>query len=277
MDPSPRTEAIEIALGRAVSENLYSLFRAMALNLPGGALQERSGLSRHRSFPMNPMFKGAWNTHLRDDEIDDAIAETIQWFRQGGEPFFFWWVDLETEPVDLPDRLLANGFSPNVTGDPGMAVELAALPERFPVPEGFSIVQARDRRALEDWRDVFCAAYELPPFAGQAWVDAALAGSVPWQLYVGYWNGEPVATNILYSGGEAASVYGVGVLPGARGHGIGAEITAAPLREARAQGYQHGVLYATEMGYPIYQRMGFRRVPALISRYLWVKPNGFGR
>ena len=91
-----------------------------------------------------------------------------------------------------------------------------------------------------------------------------------WRLYVGYLNGRPVATNILFNGAGVASVYGVGTLPEARGKGIGAAITLKPLLDARAQGYRYGVLFATEMGVPVYRRLGFREVGCTIGRYLWI-------
>jgi len=64
-------------------------------------------------------------------------------------------------------------------------------------------------------------------------------------------------------------VYGVGTLPAARGRGVGGAITLWPLVEARARGYRYAVLFATEMGHPVYRRLGFRDVGSMIGRYLW--------
>ena len=33
--------------------------------------------------------------------------------------------------------------------------------------------------------------------------------------------------------------------------------------------YRHAVLVATEMAVPVYERIGFRRLPARVNRYLW--------
>lgn len=46
-------------------------------------------------------------------------------------------------------------------------------------------------------------------------------------------------------------------MPEHRRQGLGSIITAAPLAEARRRGYRVAVLHATEMGYPVYQRLGF--------------------
>jgi ribosomal protein S18 acetylase RimI-like enzyme len=180
---------------------------------------------------------------------------------------------MDDQPADLGVRLVEHGFSLNILGDPGMAADLHALDETDRTPPGFTIVQVNDRPGLEDWRDVFVAAYDIPEFAGQAWVDATLAAgaeAAPWHLYVGYLDGRPVACNILFAGAGVASVYGVGTLPEARRKGIGAAITLRPYLDAREQGYRYGVLFSSGQGHRVYLRLGFRDVPCKIGRHiLW--------
>lgn len=91
----------------------------------------------------------------------------------------------------------------------------------------------------------------------------------PWKCYVGKLNGKPVASNMLFCGAGVASVYWVGVLPEARGKGIGAAITLVAYQDAKAQGYRYGVLFSSELGKPVYQRIGFKNTSLGISRYLW--------
>jgi hypothetical protein len=57
-----------------------------------------------------------------------------------------------------------------------------------------------------------------------------------------------------------------GRVPGARGPGIGAPVTLAPLVEARASGCRHAVLLATDEGAPVYRRIGFHDTGTEISR-----------
>ena len=70
------TFATDRELGLAVFKNLYALFRAMARGL-GGEVDEGKKLSRHFSFPTNPMFKGVWAAQLTAENADQAINETI--------------------------------------------------------------------------------------------------------------------------------------------------------------------------------------------------------
>ncbi len=266
------TDASRAQLAIAVEENLYALFRAMMI-LPDSEIVESDTLTYHHAFPPNPMFKGVWATRLTNENADAVIDETLGWYKQRGAPFIFWWVTPRSTPNDLRERLLARGFQENIAGDAGMAVELNALNENIKTPGNFRIERALTDSQIRDWANTFVKAFEIPAWAGNAWYDATTRiGTVnaPWQLYLGYWNDKPVATNILFHGAGVASVYGVGTIPSARGQGIGALITLKPLLDARTMGYKYGVLFSTEMGRPVYERLGFRDVDYLIARYLWL-------
>jgi GNAT superfamily N-acetyltransferase len=281
--------ATDRELGLAVFENLYALFRAMASHLPGGQLVEEEKLSRHFTFPTNPMFKGVWNTHLRPKETETAIDDTIAWFKERDAPYFFWWTGGDTSPDDLEERLarrglismeeqtheLAKGILSTQQGAPCMIAELAAMNEDIlrQTPNSFFIKEASGEVEMYDFKKVFVEMYEIPEWAGQAWVDATLTvgmGKTPWKVFVGYLDHEPVATNLLFNGGGVASVYAIATTPSARGKGIGAAITLKPLLDVRdREGYTYAVLFSTEMGVPVYRRIGFRMTDVRINRYLW--------
>ena len=281
------TQPSKIDLMTAVDENLFDLFRAMHAAL-GGELEETDRLCRHLTFPTNPMFKGVWRTHLSADEADEAIDETIEWFKERNAPYFFWWTGFGTEPSDLGQRLaarglismeeqqhqLASGIVSTASGSPCMVADLQRMNEAAltTVPSSFVIEEVRDETMLYDFKRVFVETYGIPEWAGQAWADAtrhAGIGRSPWQMYVGYLNGAAVATNMLFNGGGVASVYAVATLPAAQRQGIGGAITLKPLLAAREMGYRYAVLFATEMGVPVYERLGFRQTGARIDRYLW--------
>jgi GNAT superfamily N-acetyltransferase len=288
---APLVEATDAQLGVAVEHNLHELFRAMARGLQGAVCEETPALCRHLAFPTNPMFKGVWQTKLREQDADRAIDETIAWFQDRGAPYFFWWMGPTSSPGDLGRRLtkrglldmaeqqqaLASGIIQAEAGAPCMALELAHANEALPtaVPHDFVIDEVRSEADLADFKAVFVESYGIPEFAGQGWVDATQTigiGQTAWRMFVGRLAGRPVATNMLFCGGGVASVYAVATLPQARGKGIGAAVTLAPLLEARQQGYRHAVLFSTEMGVRVYERIGFRCVPGRINRYLWRAP-----
>jgi hypothetical protein len=79
---------------------------------------------------------------------------------------------------------------------------------------------------LYDFKKVLVEIYEIPEWAGQAWVDATLKiviGKTPWRIFVGYLKG----------------------------------------------GYNYAVLFSTEMGAPVYERIGFHMTDVPINRYVW--------
>jgi ribosomal protein S18 acetylase RimI-like enzyme len=216
------------------------------------------------------MFKGVWGTRLSTDEVDNAIEQTIAWFQSRNAPFAAWWFNQHPQPANLFERLQAHGFELDYDA-PGMAVALDTLDEELATVDGLTIVPAFDAKTLQDWVTALCGAYDMPITAAQAWTDATQAlsaGNAPWRLYVGYWKGQPVATNLLFNGAGVAGLYCVGTAPEARGKGIGAAITLQPLLDARAEGYHYGVLFASEMGIPLYQRLGFHLVDIMIGRYM---------
>jgi GNAT superfamily N-acetyltransferase len=287
MSGSPEVGPSAARLRGSASANLHALFRAMTA-LDGGVLEEGGVISRHLCFPTNPMFKGAWATRLPAGHEADAIAETIAWFRDRDAPYFFWWQDSDAVPADLGARLqaagligmeeqqkeLAHGIIQKATGAPVMTMDLAAADEAIPrrVPAGYEMRLVENADALMAFKRVFVETYEIPEWAGQAWVDATLAFGIadaPWRIYVGWLEGDPVATCILFNGGGFASVYAIATVAKARGAGIGAAITLAPLLIAREEGHRYATLFSTEMGMPVYERIGFRDTGARLDRYLW--------
>lgn len=279
-------EATDAELVEAMENNCIALFTQMADTL-GGDLEHHEGFGRHLCFPGNPMFKGVWRTRLTAATADATIVQNIDWFRGNGAPFFFWWTDANTAPQDFGHRLIAHGFAswdtedlldpsqPSVEqGAPVMIADMHRFDESLlaRVPPAFEIRQIANDDELLAFRHVFQTTYQTPDWAAQAWVDAtrhAGIGQTPWRIYVGWLDGEPVATNIVVDGGGISSVWGVATLPETQRRGIGAAITVGPLLDSRAQGFRYAGLFATELGAPVYERIGFRHTGTRINRYLW--------
>jgi len=269
----PRGDLTDDELAPAAQENLFDLFRAVT-RLPRGELDETAEVSRHRAFPHGPMFWGVWNVRAGAGRAEQIVDESIEWLRRRRAPSAFFWCGPGADPPGYRAALVARGLDPWELEAPIMACELAELDwgalDRAPVE--LRVERARSADEVEAWAAAFVAAYEIPPWAGKAWIDATLAfppEEAPWELYLGLLGGEPVATNMLMPGAGVAGVLGVGVVPGARGRGIGAAITLAGYRDALQLGYRYGVLFTTPEGEPVYRRLGLRHRGAAISRYLW--------
>jgi GNAT superfamily N-acetyltransferase len=173
---------------------------------------------------------------------------------------FYWYISPFTRPVDLATHLLRRGFT-DAGDEPAMGIALARLPSVQSLPEGVAIERVRDRAALEQWART---AYEVlgPPDSADAPFMTAILGdtldaAAAAHYYLARLDGKPVATAGMTLAAGVAGLFLVATVEAARKRGIGAAITMAPLLAARDRGYAVGVLQASEMGYPIYARMGF--------------------
>ena len=251
--------------------NLVDLYRAFT-TLPGAELVESDRLCYHHAIPSNPLFKAVWRTNLPAVEADAAIDQVIDWYSARSAPFFYWWVDPHTRPEDLPRRLLAKGFTKFMSDLPCMAIDLQNLNEEIPPPQGFTLQQASSLEQLVQWRDIFVAAYDAPAFAAQAWVDATLSLGIdraPWQMVLGLFEGKPVACGTFFEAAGVVGVLNIGTLESVRGRGIATAITTQPLLETHQRGCRIAVLFASELGYPVYLRLGFQDLEYKLSRYIW--------
>jgi GNAT superfamily N-acetyltransferase len=133
------------------------------------------------------------------------------------------------------------------------AMLLAPIPEPPPALTGLNIQLVTDQRGFDDFM------LRLPWL--RRWVpslDAALDPDVA--LFVGYVEGEPVAAGRLTCIEGVGEVTSIETLEGHRRRGIGTAMTWAAVSEAARRGCIAIALTATEMGYPVYLRMGFRPV-----------------
>ncbi len=266
------THATDAELAAAIEDNLFALFRATT-QLPGSELVEDEQFSYHDTPLPSPIFKGVWRAKLAPDQTDTAIEQMITHYQARNSPLAGWWFNDQPQPPDLVERLLAHGFELSYIAL-GMALDLNYADAAYRVPEGLEIVEATDEQTLNDWATTLYHAYdeEFPLASARVFPDATLTlgADCPWRAYIGYWNGQPAATNLVFVGGGVAGLFCVGTIPGLRGKGIGAAITLKPLLDARALGYHYGVLFASEMGIPMYRKIGFRPVGIDIGRCVWV-------
>ncbi|NDV62888.1 GNAT family N-acetyltransferase [Puniceicoccales bacterium CK1056] len=70
-------------------------------------------------------------------------------------------------------------------------------------------------------------------------------------------DGQPAACASVCVKDGAAGIYCVATLEEFRGRGLGFAITRAAMVEGTRKGASHALLHATEMGIPIYRKIGF--------------------
>jgi GNAT superfamily N-acetyltransferase len=152
---------------------------------------------------------------------------------------------------------------------PGMLLApLAGEPHEVP---GLEIREVRTPQALAVFNATSAAGFggeDLFPLIYQP----AVLETPDVALYVGYLDGEPVATAVRGTSYRIAGIGGVSTVPAARRRGIGEAITWRAALDGRAEGCVASFLQATAMGYGLYARMGYRHV---IDFHAWDAPAGY--
>lgn len=205
-------------------------------------------------------FNGVHRAQLAPENVDATIQAATTRTRSKNVPLL-WLIWPSTRPANLGEYLEAHGVN-YAWEDIGMAADLLELNEDLPAPPSLTIEQVSDIETLRQWSHVLCSVFEWPEFVEDAWVDfyasVSLKARFPAHCYLGWLDGEAVATSAVILAAGVAGIYGVVSVPEARRQGVGAALTLAPLREARALGYRAGILHASEMGFSVYDRIGFR-------------------
>jgi GNAT superfamily N-acetyltransferase len=204
-----------------------------------------------------------WNRVLYANLTPETLESRIEWVLERARALntpVIWNIGPSTYPNDLGSHLLRHGFTDSGE-EAAMGVALARLPDAVPLQGGVTVERVTDNASLEQWAQTMCLGFGAP-LAAAAPIFTAIArdaanSSPAAYYYLARLHDEPVATAGLTLAAGVASVFTVATVHAARRQGIGAAITLAPLLYARTLGYAVGVLQATEMGYPVYARLGF--------------------
>ena len=135
----------------------------------------------------------------------------------------------------------------------------------MPKVNGFDCRRVEDSQTLESFGRTFAQANDLPDT--NFWESPDLLETPNWDLFLGRLNGEPVATGLGYTSGGITGLWGIATLPDFRGRGLGSAITWAAVHAGKRWGSRATYLWATEMGFPVYLKMGFRHVE---NKAIWI-------
>ncbi len=242
-------------LVRAIEENAAELL--MAMGVGGGGVQRDDGTVRW-TIGGSPLdyHNAVVAADLQPGDVDETIAASLQVMRQYDVPGS-WHVGPSMRPAELGKRLLEAGFTSDGS-EPGMAVRLSEL-RTPPIVSGLEITRVQTDDDLAIWAATLGRGFGEGEKEAQ-WVASVyrrLGYGDPWRHYLGFLDGEPVATTTVYLAAGVAGIYFVMTVPEARRRGIGAAITYAALH--RARDVEYGVLGSSPAGRSVYAGLGFRQ------------------
>lgn len=169
--------------------------------------------------------------------LDDAGFPYMIWIREGV----------------VAEAVAAEGFRPESWSMPGMTVLPIAAP---PPADGVTVRPVEGSASLEEHIAMQVASGMAEPVA-RVMYTASFALDPDVRIFTGVLDGRPVGGSTAIRSDDVSGVYAVGTMPEARRRGIGTAVTWAAVSAGKEWGCSLVVLQSSEMGFPLYQAMGF--------------------
>ena len=129
-----------------------------------------------------------------------------------------------------------------------------------PAPPELEIHRVTDAAGIDAHRQAMTAGFGSDPAVALGTACQDLLDRPECVVYVGYADGGPVVSGLGWRTSRTIGVYSIATIESARRRGYGAAMTARAVADGAAAGCDVAVLQASEMGRPIYERLGFRTV-----------------
>jgi GNAT superfamily N-acetyltransferase len=234
--------------------HLRDVWRLLALSIPGGWVEDSSGLTCMATGSTSPSFNPAYSgANLVGPQA--ALDGALERYRSAG----LRWL-LKLQP-DLDGEMVAHaqGRGADFDEEPVYRISLSTWVDSAARPSPSLSIVVAGSGTIDDAVLCVAEAFEADPDDVRGELGSNLLTVPSFTVFIGYLSGEPVATSLLATtpGVGLAGIYSVATRPPFRGRGLGTALTAAALSAARAQGYEIAVLEPSPMGAPVYRRMGF--------------------
>jgi hypothetical protein len=262
------TDLSKAALAKAVTENCYA-FSPFSHNWKGAEIYAGKDVNWVVTDIGFPPTNSAFHTNLTPENAGRAIEKFKARGRERNVPLG-WYICEDTRPENFGEILETHGFTSRGDGA-GMAVDLQAMNQNEPVPNGLEIIEVKDDNTLKIWCHVVALGFGAPPHAEPMFVklyQTEIESQQPMKFFLGVLDGQPISTAMYFLGEGVVGIYMVATLPEARQKGAAFAVTQKALKDGRALGYRVGILQASKMGEPVYKRMGFEEV-CRVSSYQW--------
>ncbi len=232
------------------------LANCRAYGLGWGAEEHQDeDLTYYRSGLAHPNLNGV--LRLRSTKQAGLAVERVT-ERLAGVPWM-WWVGPDSAP-GVVDVLAEHGAA-KVGEMPVMAIRLDRLAD-LDGPAGLKIETVDGAGALAEWVHAYSPSFgvDLQLWDDSLRIEAGRPDAAGIVRLAGRLDGEVVGTALMLEAHGVAGIYVVTTAEAHRRQGIGAALTSAALRVGQERGLRVGTLQASEMGEPVYLRMGFETV-----------------
>jgi GNAT superfamily N-acetyltransferase len=244
---------------RAIEEaftNHWSVFGEW----PGASLRDEDGVRWFETPIAHLPYNAVIRTAIPDTVDADAVIERVTaGFRARGVPFL-WALLPSDRPADLTQRLASNGLD-LVEQATGMDLDLEDW-DPDPPRSDVEVRHADDDEGLGHYESLIRTYWSVPEAdrelierLNRHWSGARSPGI----RYVAYIDGTPVGKLFArHADLPILGVFGVAVVPAARGRGVATALMSRAMSEGRASGATRVVLHSSAMAQSLYARMGYR-------------------
>ena len=242
----------------AVAGNLRESFRIIASSHFRGEVRELRGVSIASAGVTFQMFNSAFVSSpvLTEIELEQRIVTAAVHFQARRQAWSYWVCEDWMAP--RPRRRASKTFDRmglrHAVDLPGMVAEKLNPPAEPLMP-----IEAR-RVCDANTRAAFCAIGSLCFHVPLPWFEEVFSNESVWgrfASYVGYVDGEPVATVSVINGAGVRGIYNLATVPDRQRRGFAEALMRYALD-------QHGdapvILQSTPAGLHLYERMGFRTI-----------------
>jgi len=252
-DPGVPIDMNDGELAAAVDANYWQSFKLLARACGGEVLEREGMLAVSTGLPVAMLNIAFVKRPLADPH--GSLKEVMSFYDERRLPF----VARIREGVDPESESAAAALGmPYSDTVPGMA--LYPVPPPHGAVQGLNIERVPDSKRLRDYQRVAAEGFGMPLEFAERLMGAAFLEVEGFQSYLGTLDGDPVAVSSVFVDREVAGVYNVATLQSHRRRGIGEAMTWRAVSRGREAGCTVAVLEASEVGKPVYERMGFRVV-----------------
>lgn len=228
-------------------------FQSLALAADSGKVEDVGGAVCWYSSSSVPLFNGAG---LFSEGLFNAgtIKAIEDYFAERGHPFCL--VTLDGLVPDAYERLREFSY---VEFDSSPAMLLEGPAHRWlQEPSGLWVARVQSPVEMAAFRSVLSRVFAISAEEITHILSDRLLQASTVLNYLGWLDGEPVATGTMVLAGSIPGVWNVGTLPVFRRQGLAAEIMHRLVTDAARLGYPSTMLLSSADGLPLYARLGYR-------------------
>ena len=231
----------------AAEQNYFAAWRLMTGRMEGGVVHETEDVL-YTSIPHPVAFFNSAFVKPPADPLA-CVNEVRAYFAASGNPFTLRFRDAPgLDAAGEAAGLATTALNPVMN----VAVDDVTPPA--------TAVERADATSWADYVSVLCRGFDMPVDFGMLIFGQPILDSDDFVAFTARVDGEVAATAALVVSDGVAGVYNVATPEQWRRRGLGEAATRAAVAEGKARGCSIATLQSSDMGYPIYERMGFRTV-----------------